>query len=559
MEHGVRVEIDVAARGGARRTLPGGAVRDRARGVRGGDPQGPPTLFSVHAAQAAPNSVEVTIHDNAPSRATSPLDRGAEERGRGTRRRPLRRLRRRRQTMRLQLPRTPRRTRRSGSGEDRALAASPGSGDGAIFVTRSISRPARSRAHRRNVSVALLKFVSRSSSETKMRCPSAIARTLAPRSIPRRRDRERAPGRGRSSSRPWRCRRRRRCRPEPVDRGAVLAERHVRRCRSQAAYRVRDGGGHVHGDPRLRRRPRTAAPSPRRRFRPQPAPPDHVGSGPAAVAVRQRLLVQHVPGPSVRSRAIALRQVVLRPRHRGGRDVAPVVGEDTGPAPVELRRADEVVLADPRGRRGKGAAVELVDPDGERSSAGAGEIERRTVAAHGFARSSRPCSSQSRFANPPQAEHRAATARRQAAASPARRRRASSAVSARGSYRRPTVRGYPVSVQTGSAPSDSSHARPSSSRSRRAAAAPRRPPGTRYGSRPTRGAARTTPLDSSIERLRACPSRSRAAAGPARAHARRPRDRPSPRRRRSTQVSENVGLCSTYSMRTASGPRRKTA
>ncbi len=77
--------------------------------------------------------------------------------------------------------------------------------------------------------------------------------------------------------------------------------------------------------------------------------------------------------------------------------------------------------------------------------------------------------------------------------------RASSAVSARGSYRRPTVRGFPVSVQTGSAPSDSSHASASSSRSQTSRCSSASPAGHSLRKSSHSRWRQTTPLDSSIE------------------------------------------------------------
>ena len=46
---------------------PEGVFRAPREALEGAIRRGPPTLFSVHAAQAAPDSVGVTIHDDAPS------------------------------------------------------------------------------------------------------------------------------------------------------------------------------------------------------------------------------------------------------------------------------------------------------------------------------------------------------------------------------------------------------------------------------------------------------------------------------------------------------------
>ena len=67
MEHGVRVEIDVAAAEVLGERSQAALYEIVREAFEGAIRRGPPTLFSVHAAQAAPDSVEVTIHDDAPS------------------------------------------------------------------------------------------------------------------------------------------------------------------------------------------------------------------------------------------------------------------------------------------------------------------------------------------------------------------------------------------------------------------------------------------------------------------------------------------------------------
>ena len=67
MEHGVRVEIDVAAAEVLGERSQAALYEIVREAFEGAIRRGPPTLFSVRAAQAAPDSVEVTIHDDAPS------------------------------------------------------------------------------------------------------------------------------------------------------------------------------------------------------------------------------------------------------------------------------------------------------------------------------------------------------------------------------------------------------------------------------------------------------------------------------------------------------------
>ena len=67
IEHDVRVEIDVTAAEVLGERSQAALYEIVREALEGAIRRGPPTLFSVHAAPAAPDSVEVTIHDDAPS------------------------------------------------------------------------------------------------------------------------------------------------------------------------------------------------------------------------------------------------------------------------------------------------------------------------------------------------------------------------------------------------------------------------------------------------------------------------------------------------------------
>lgn len=67
IEHGVQVEIDVTAAEVLGERSQAALYEIVREAFEGAIRRGPPSLFSVHAAVAAPDSVEVTIHDDAPS------------------------------------------------------------------------------------------------------------------------------------------------------------------------------------------------------------------------------------------------------------------------------------------------------------------------------------------------------------------------------------------------------------------------------------------------------------------------------------------------------------
>ena len=89
------------------------------------------------------------------------------------------------------------------------------------------------------------------------------------------------------------------------------------------------------------------------------------------------------------------------PRDLGRRDLAPVVGEDACLAAVELRERDEVLLPDPRRRRGHDTAVELVHAGRRRGASGHARSRGRRPSLHGFARRSSPRSRARRPGKPP--------------------------------------------------------------------------------------------------------------------------------------------------------------
>src|SRR6266545_4644562 len=87
-------------------------------------------------------------------------------------------------------------------------------------------------------------------------------------------------------------------------------------------------------------------------------------------------VVEDVP----RARPNPLREVVLVPRNGRRRDVEPFVGVDAGPAAVQLRERDEVLLSDARRRRRHRAPVELAEPRRDRRAAVPRVVEPGTVA-----------------------------------------------------------------------------------------------------------------------------------------------------------------------------------
>jgi two-component system, NarL family, sensor kinase len=67
IEHGVRVEIDVAAAEVLGERSQAALYEIVREAFEGSIRRGPPTLFEIRAERVAPDSVEVTIHDDAPS------------------------------------------------------------------------------------------------------------------------------------------------------------------------------------------------------------------------------------------------------------------------------------------------------------------------------------------------------------------------------------------------------------------------------------------------------------------------------------------------------------
>ena len=140
---------------------------------------------------------------------------------------------------------------------------------------------------------------------------------------------------------------------------------------------------------------------------------------------------------------------------------------------------------------------------------------------------------------------------------PAARRPASRPARADRSARR-SRSGLPVSAATTGAPGTAATRAPSSSRSHTSRCSAGSPRGTRAGSRRSRGAATTTPDESSIEppaRVPCSSTTGRAPSSAARTAAQSPA-MPAPATTSGSrgQASANVDLCSTYSMRMPSGP-----
>ena len=96
MEHGVRVEIDVAAAEVLGERSQAALYEIVREAFEGAIRRGPPTLFSVHAAAGGAGLGRGDDPRRRAERAPPPLDRGAGGAGADARRRPLRRLRRRR-------------------------------------------------------------------------------------------------------------------------------------------------------------------------------------------------------------------------------------------------------------------------------------------------------------------------------------------------------------------------------------------------------------------------------------------------------------------------------
>ena len=279
---------------------------------------------------------------------------------------------------------------------------------------------------------------------------------------------------------------------------------------------------------------------------------------------RERRLVEHV----VRLRARPPRgrrdDVRLRPRHLVAREeLDAVLVEDPGEPPVQLRERDELAsrpTARPAccGRRSRPCRPSA--PRRARARASETVAGRPRVRAQPQRRRRRDVARDELRTTPRNRRCRGSAARRRARPHRARRSPASASTSPRGSNRLPIVRGLPVSSHTTGAPRATSHV------DRIVEPLPDEPLQPLVAAGHSRGTSsnsrwrKITHDESSIEPPARVPfsrtttarpsSRSRAAAtSPA---------MPAP----ATEIAHvrlNVGLCSTYSIRTRSGPHRNAA
>ena len=177
--------------------------------------------------------------------------------------------------------------------------------------------------------------------------------------------------------------------------------------------------------------------------------------------------------------------------------------EHGGEAAVDLRRAHELLRRHDGGRRGEHAAVELVHPVRESPPRDAprrrARRPRSTAPREAAARAAARASPRSRPSRGSRRRPRPASAGSGVSSRISPARRTSASVSRRGSNRVPIVRGFPVSRRTGAAPTDSSQARPSSSRSTISAWSAGSPDGHSARKSASDRWRQTTPLERSIE------------------------------------------------------------
>src|SRR4051794_23025753 len=162
---------------------------------------------------------------------------------------------------------------------------------------------------------------------------------------------------------------------EAVDRRAILAHDARLRVDAHAADRVRDAGDDVHGvairtrhlDPELVGQQHVSSRLPCRL--------DHLAHAASAELDGERVFVDEVPRARVRPLRDRLHQIGLRPRHRIGRELVTVVVEHERVPPVELRERDEALLGNRSRRRRHRAAVELVHAARDAGAARHGEAQ----------------------------------------------------------------------------------------------------------------------------------------------------------------------------------------